>query len=103
MEREEVSASKKSREGKNSSALGPPQQQISRLLEHYQNGQYDDAERLARATTEQFPHDLLSWKILGDLLQLSGRINESLVANQNAVHLDPKDENLHCNIGGIFQ
>ena len=35
--------------------LSPSQQQLSNLLEQYQNGRFDDAEKLAISITQEFP------------------------------------------------
>ena len=33
----------------------PPQQLLSKLLEHYQNRRFSDAEKLALSITQEFP------------------------------------------------
>ena len=38
-------------------SLQPSQLQLNTLLEHYQNGRYDEAERSAISITKQFPND----------------------------------------------
>ena len=35
--------------------LEPSKQQLNSLLEYYQAGQYDDAEKLSLSITEEFP------------------------------------------------
>ena len=91
--------SKNNREDKTINPLGPSKQQIGRLLELYQNGQHDEAERLARASTEQFPHDTFSWKILGAALRQKSRLPEALVACEKVVSLSPQDDQAHYNLG----
>ena len=39
----------------NVSRLSPSQQQLSNLLEHYQNGRFADAEKFAVSITQEFP------------------------------------------------
>ena len=39
----------------NLKANNPSQQHISNLLEHYQNGRFNDAEKLAASITQEFP------------------------------------------------
>ena len=34
----------------------PSQSQLNSLLEHYQSGRYEDAEKLALSITQQFPN-----------------------------------------------
>jgi len=79
------------------------QEELNRLLEHYQNGRYGDAEKLAVSITKQFPQHQLSWKVLGAVLKQTGRISESLVANQKAVELAPEDAEAHSNLGVTLQ
>jgi tetratricopeptide (TPR) repeat protein/SAM-dependent methyltransferase len=75
-----------------------------KLIAHYQNGQYDEAEKLARSIVDKSPNDLWGWKILGIVLGEKNLISEALVANQNAVRIDPKEAGLHCNVGaGLLQ
>ena len=62
--------------------VSPPQLQLNNLLEHYQNGRYEDAEKLAKFITEQFPNHQFSWKVLGAVLGQASRKTEALVANQ---------------------
>ena len=47
----------------------PSQEELSILMEHYQNGRFDEAERLARSLALQYPHDNFSWKILGEIFR----------------------------------
>ena len=81
----------------------PPQQQLSSLLECYQNGQFGDAEELAISITEQFPEHQFSWKVLGAVLKQTGRVSESLVASQKSVELAPQDTEAHNNLGVTLQ
>ncbi|SVB65711.1 uncharacterized protein METZ01_LOCUS218565, partial [marine metagenome] len=57
----------------------PSHSQLNSLLEHYQSGRYEDAEKLAILITQQFPNHSFSWKVLGATLKKTGRIPESLV------------------------
>ena len=77
----------------------PTQQQISTLLEHYQNGRFSDAEKLAVHITQDFPKHPLAWKVLGAVLEATGRKSEAVDANQKAVALSPQDAEAHNNLG----
>jgi Flp pilus assembly protein TadD len=81
----------------------PSQEQLNSLLEHYQAGQYADAEKLSVSITEEFPKHPFSWKVLAAVLKQIGKINESLVASQKSVQLDPQDAEAHNNLGIIMQ
>jgi pentatricopeptide repeat protein len=83
----------------NLKANNPSQEQLTSLLEHYQNGRFDDAEKLSVSVTQEFPKHQFSWKVLGAVLKQTGRVSESLVANQKSVQLAPQDANAHSNLG----
>ena len=80
-------------------SLSPSQQQLSSLLEHYQNGRLDDAEKLALSITERFPKHPFAWKVLGALLKQTGRTVESLAPMRKSVQLAPQDAQAHTNLG----
>ena len=79
--------------------LEPSQQQLNSLLEHYQTGRLDDAEKLSLSITEEFPKHQFAWKVLAVVLELTGRINESLIASQKSLQLEPQDSEGHNNLG----
>ena len=78
----------------------PRQEQLNRLLEHYQNGRYVEAEKLALIITQEFPKNQFCWKVLGAVLKQVGRISESLVVGQKTIKLAPQDAEAH-NILGV--
>ena len=82
-----------------SDSASPSQQKLSSLLEHYQNSRYDDAEKLAKSITQQFPTHQFSWKVLGAVLKQTGRITDSLTAMRKSVQLAPQDAEAHSNLG----
>ena len=77
----------------------PSQQQLSSLLEHFQNGQFNDAEKLAVSITNEFPKHQFAWKVLGAVLGATGRKSEAVDANQTAVALSPQDAAARNNLG----
>ena len=83
----------------NLKANNPTQQQISNLLEHYQNGRFSDSEKLAVHITQDFPKHQFAWKVLGAVLGATGRKSEAVDANQKAVALSPQDAEAHSNLG----
>ncbi len=86
-----------------SNFLGPSQQQLNDLLKYYQTKQYDNAEKLAVSITKDFPKHPFSWKVLAAALKQNGRIDESLVASQKSVQLDPQDAEAYYNLGIVMQ
>jgi len=81
----------------------PSQQQLDSLLKYYQAGKYTDTEKLSLSITEEFPKHPFAWKVLAVVLKQNGRINESLIASQKSVELDPQDAEAHYNLGVILQ
>ncbi len=81
----------------------PSQVEVNALLEHYQNGRYDLAENLAKTITQKYPDHQFSWKVLGVVFQQTGRLQESLIANQRAVASSPNDAAAYSNLGNTLQ
>ena len=87
----------------NSKANNPSQQQLSSLLEYYQNGGFDDAEKLAVFITNEFPKHQFAWKVLGAVLGATSRTSEAVSANKTAVALSPQDAEAHNNLGNTLK
>ena len=81
----------------------PSEVEIQKLINYYENAQYDDAETLAISISEQFPNHQFSWKVLGAILKQTGKLSESLVASQKSVQLAPQDVEAHSNLGVTLQ
>ena len=84
------------------SASEPKHSILVQLLEDYQNKRYDSAEKTALLITEQFPDHPFAWKLLGALLNQTGRVSEALSACQKSVVLDTKNAEAHNNLGHTF-
>ena len=52
--------------------ISPPQELLISLLECYQRGQLDDAEKLAVSVTREFPKHEFAWKVLGAVFGATG-------------------------------
>ena len=63
-------------------SLTPSKEHLSKLLQLFQNKQYNDVEKLALNLTKKFPKHQFAWKILGITFQVTGRIEESLSTMQ---------------------
>ena len=87
----------------NANSGSPSQTQLSSLLEHYQNGRFSDAEKLAISITQEFPAHQFGWKVLGAILKQTGRISESLAASQKSSQLMPQDAEAHNNLAITLQ
>jgi len=86
----------------NVDSASPSPTQLSSLFEHYQNGRYDNAEKMALLITQEFPEHQFSWKVMGALLEKTGRESEALKANQRSVQLVPLDAEAHYNLGNTL-
>ena len=77
----------------------PPKLELDNLLMYYQNKQYDKAENLALSITQKYPMHNYAWKILAAVLEQTKRVPEALIANQNALKIDPRDPEVHLCLG----
>ncbi|MDC1086383.1 tetratricopeptide repeat protein [Alphaproteobacteria bacterium] len=87
----------------NSKNIVPSQLELKLLLDYYQKGLYDHAEKLAQSITQEFPKHQFAWKVLGVLFKISGRLSDSLIATQKAVSLSPQEPEVRLNLGIIFK
>ena len=81
----------------------PSQSQLKNLLNHYQKGSYDEAERLAKFMAKEFPVHQFAWKVLGSIFVQTDRPSEALGACQKAIELSPQDSGAHNNLGTALQ
>jgi predicted TPR repeat methyltransferase len=84
-------------------ALSPSQAEVNALLEHLQKKRFDLAENLAKDLTQKYPDHQFSWKVLGDVFKQTGRLQDSLTANQRAVEISSNDAEAHSNLGSTLQ
>ena len=78
---------------------GPSNEQQQSLLNCFQGKQYEQAEQLALSMTGDFPEHGFGWKVLGAVLNETGRHADALIANQKAVQVNPEDAEAHNNLG----
>ena len=103
--RKKLAESKKQKKAKkqNLKAISPSESEIKNLLEHYQNGRFSNAEKLATSITQKFPTHQFGWKILGAMLNQTGRLSESLAACKKSVQLEPQDAEALSNLGSTLK
>ena len=77
----------------------PPQSDIDLLIEHYHIGQYVLAENLAKELIKKYPNHQFSWKVLGAVLIQTGKLQDSLLANERALKLSSNDAEVYNNLG----
>jgi predicted TPR repeat methyltransferase len=108
-QRKRVSAKKEKKKNSPSNQTNPnqvrspSQVEVNALLEHYQKGRYDLAENLAKTIAQKYPDHQFSWKVLGVVFQLTGRLQESLIASQRSVAILPNDAEAHSNLGNTLK
>ena len=108
-QRKKVSAKKEKKKASSSNqtnlqqARNPSQVQLNTLLEHYQKGRYDLAENLATSLTTQYPKHTFAWKMLGVLFQQTGKLQDSVIANQKVLGISPNDAEAHSNLGNTLK
>ena len=83
--------------------LEPTKEQLISLIEHYKAGRYVDAEKLSLSITKEFPKHQFAWKVLAAVLKQNGKLNESIIASQKSVELNPQDAEAHNNLGFLLQ
>jgi Flp pilus assembly protein TadD/2-polyprenyl-3-methyl-5-hydroxy-6-metoxy-1,4-benzoquinol methylase len=77
----------------------PPKIELNSLLEYYQKGPRDLAQNLAIILTQKYPDHSFGWKVLGALLQQTGKLQDSVIANQKVLEISPNDAEAHYNLG----
>ena len=87
----------------NVNSASPSQEQVTSLLEHYQNGRFSEAEKLSVSITQEFPKHQFGWKVLGAVLGQIGRKSEAVDANQTVVALSPQDAEARSTLGISLQ
>ncbi len=83
----------------NQTSKSPPQIELSTLLDYFKNEQYELAQNLATTLTQQYPKHPFGWKVLGALFKQTGKLLESVNANQKVLKISPNDEEAHYNLG----
>jgi Flp pilus assembly protein TadD len=90
-------------EKNNTKNVFPSQEQLRDILDKYQAGRLNDAEKLAISISQEFPKHQFAWKVLGVIFGQTGRNSEAVHANQTAVSLSPQDAEAHSNLGNVLK
>ena len=77
----------------------PPERLVDEALSAYNAGRLDLAQALVTKLLKTHPQSALCWKILGAVLQRTGKTSESIEAKQKAVKFAPQDAEAHSNLG----
>jgi len=81
----------------------PSHDDLKRLLMHFQNGRYEDAEKLAISITKQFPTNIFGWKVLGGIFEQTGRISKALIVHKKTIKIAPQDPEVYLNFGNTLR
>ena len=76
----------------------PPESVQRHLIELYQRGSMVTTEIAARLFTTDYPDHLVGWQVLSEVLNDSGRLQESLEMKQHMAERFPFDVNVHSNL-----
>ena len=85
------------------SSRSPPQIELITLLEHYKKGEYGIAQNLASNLTQQYPNHPFGWKLMGALFKKTGKLEDSVIANQKVLEISPNDAEAHNNLGNTLK
>ena len=80
----------------------PEHSKLQELFDYYQNKHYDEAEKLALLLSKSFPEHPFAWKVLGAILNQTGRILEGLIACEKSVLLEPNSSEAHNNLANTL-
>ncbi|NVZ11808.1 tetratricopeptide repeat protein, partial [Allochromatium humboldtianum] len=80
-----------------------PEAHSAELVNLFNQGQYAECEALARQLTQRAPNYGFGWNVLGVLYKQLGRIEEALVAMEQAAVLLPEDAEVLNNYGATLQ
>jgi uncharacterized protein (TIGR02466 family) len=81
----------------------PLKKQLNDLLEYYQHGRYEAAEKLAKSILNASPKQIFPLKMLGSVYKAMGRYTEAVQVGQKAVAISPNDAEVHYNLGNTFE
>ena len=76
----------------------PSKSQLNILLEHYQTGRLEDAEKVAQNLTQKFPKDIFAWKMLSATFWQTEK-SEGIEISKKTISLSPNDDEAHSNLG----
>ncbi len=80
----------------------PDSAEMQQLVNLFNQGDLIACESLSREMTQSFPKHGFAWKVLGTLLQQTGRPQEAIKALTQAATLLTKDEEVQFNLGNTY-
>jgi len=82
---------------------GPPQGQISALVNLYNSGQMIETEQACRELLQAYPQSLVVLNVLGGALSGQSKLKESVQVFEKAIQLKPDFINGHYNRGNVLK
>ncbi len=80
-------------------SASPSQADINNLIQAFTQGQWVQAETLAKSMLARYPRFPFGWKALGAIFIKMGRIEDALIPMQKSIDLFPNDPEAHNNLG----
>ena len=81
----------------------PSRAQEASLLDLYEKGKIDEAEKVAVSHVKTFPSHTFSWKVLGAVLRTKGNRIGAIRAIKKAIALSPEDFEAYNSLGLTLQ
>ena len=76
----------------------PSEKELNNLIQLYNAGSNNEAEKLGVYLTQSFPNHQLAWKVLGALYKAKGDFSQSLEATKKAIEINPLDAEAYNNL-----
>ena len=81
----------------------PSQTELDKLINYYQNNDYNEAEKLAKKISKNFPNHSLALKMLASIYGLTSRLSESLILYKKLIELFPNDHEVRFNMANSLR
>ncbi len=82
--------------------MKPSRNELTSVLNLYQNGIYNGLEDKILSLIEKYPDNSFLWKLLGLTYKKNRKLNESLHAQRQSILLNPNDYESHNNLGVLL-
>lgn len=81
----------------------PSKSQLEHLASLFNSGDLQSAEVRSKQICKNFPNHAFAWKVLGAILKIQGKNDESLTPMKRAVELAPNDFESQSNLGVLYR
>ena len=84
-------------------AQEPPKEQIDLLIQLYSQNEFDQVFNKAQKLKEQYNKSLMLWNLIGGSATQLGKLDEAVIAFQNAISIKPDFFEAYNNMGNAFK